>query len=265
MTWSCSGTIFRLFHSTAAAAAAAAVKATVARLRLLYLSYLPHYRNVWHNCAIPPPDPIPTVCHISASYRVLAFPCPFTTLWTALVITAAQTEGRGEETSVEGKNHCGWIQIGISSHSLWDTVTLQSFLYSFVSNKCDGVIKMRCLLPTGQVWHEQQNKIWKVRKMTFFCTSVWKRLGSSSTMPGKLHVQSHIYVACHCLPGPSVNLPSVQVYCCGGLLCSPPLRADNRGLSKPRNILNGGQDSTIPPGANNQISWCLVWWKRMQQ
>lgn len=145
---------------------------------------------------VPYPHRTPSrscVTIISASSMVLAFSCPFTTLWTALVITAVQAEGGGRGASVEGKNHCGWIQLGISSNSLWNTVTLQSFLYGFVSNKCDGLIKMRRLLPTGLVWHKQQNKIWKVRKMTFFCTSVWKRLGSSSTMPGKLHVQSHIY------------------------------------------------------------------------
>lgn len=60
-----------------------------------------------------------------------------------------------------------------------------------------GVIKMKCLLPTGQVQQDQQNKTWMVRKTTFSCTSVWKRLGFSSTMPGKLihslHIQSPIY------------------------------------------------------------------------
>lgn len=60
-----------------------------------------------------------------------------------------------------------------------------------------GVFKMRCLLSTEQVWHEEQNKTWTVRITTFSCTSVWKRLGFSSTMPGKLthslHIQSHIY------------------------------------------------------------------------
>lgn len=105
MIWNCWGTIFRLFHSSASATAA--VKATVVCLRFLYLSYLPHYRNVWHNCAVSLSDPIPIVCQISSSYRILAFSCLFIASWTAPGITAAHTGrkkiGVEREISVAGK------------------------------------------------------------------------------------------------------------------------------------------------------------------
>lgn len=101
MIWNCLGTIVRRIHW--AASGTAAVRATVACMCLLYLSYLPHYRNVWHNWAVPPPDPILIACQISASYGGPAFSCLLVAMWRALAITAAQTKGRRNKTSVEGQ------------------------------------------------------------------------------------------------------------------------------------------------------------------